>query len=435
MTPIEGAKIIENIGERVKDFPAWLITAFAVATGILLFVPAVNTDLPKAYRPPLVVALVAFGVLALFKWISLVVGALQASRASAKARKTFHATPITQQCHWSCSKQPDGSMSTQISAHLSVKNQSDAPLGLTTVRVISPKIRGDVLAEFVTVREPQGPYYHAAHESNSRIPPGTALPALALIIIGGLPRSSEERDLNVTLGIRDEDGNEQRVQALCKGRRTPKPSDKPIPLEALHEINDVTEKSIAAVLQSEISRYEQNGRQGGGLGSLHLLYRGSVMSAFGGDSWTVHSPENHELAADPETAAVRSDNLHALEALLARLANGEQRDRFANALLDRLDEGKGYAQVAYLIVCMLWKMGLLDKAIEAAKVGLTQGDTRTHGLSNVLLMFNGLLRYRYPDFTPESLDTLERFVRESGERSFRIPQKIAAIRARRLLES
>lgn len=435
MTPVEGATSFGKFIEAVKDLPTWLFSAFAVAAGVLLFVPVVNAELPKTYRPWLVVALVVFGVLALFKWVSVAFGAWRASRAVAKARKTFHVTPITQQCHWSCAKQSDGSIITQISAHFSVKNQSATPLGLTGARVIRPKIRGEVIMGMVTVREQRGHMHGTAHMSDYRIAPGTALPAHALVMIRGLPRGAEDRDLNVTFGISDEDGNEQRVRVVCKGVRKPKPGDKPVPLEALHEVSDSIEKDVAAVLQAEVSRYEKNGRDGGGLGSVHLFYRGMAMNSFGGDSWTQRSPANQEIADDPQDATLRSDNLDALQSIFTRLATDDERERFVNALLARLDEDRGYARVAYLIVCMLWRIGLLEEALEAAKFGLQENDMKTHGLSNVLMMFNGLLRYRHPDFTPQMLDTLERFLHGSDEHAFRIPQKIAAIRARRLVET
>jgi len=434
MTPVEGATGFGKFAEAVKDLPAWLFSAFAVAAGILLFVPAVNVELPKAYRPWLVLALVVFGVLALFKWVTVALDAWRTSRVEAKARKTFHVTPINQQCQWSSTKQADGSIVTQISAHLSIKNQITTPLGLTSARVISPKIRGEILMGMVTVREQRGNMHGTAHDSDHRIAPGTALPAHAIVMIRGVPRGAQDRDLDVMFGISDEDGNEQRVRVLCRGMRKPKAGDKPVLLEALHEIDDPTEKDVAAVLQAEVSRYEKNGRAGGGLGSVHLLYGGKAMSSFGGDSWTPHSPANQEIAANPQDAALRSDNLDALQAIFARLTTDEERELFTNALLNRLDEVKGYARVAYLIVCMLWKMGLLEEALETAKFGLQENDMKTHGLSNVLMMFNGLLRYRHPDFTLPMLDTLERFLKGSDEHPFGIPAKIAAVRARRLVQ-
>lgn len=433
MTPAEGAKGFEKFIETVKDLPAWLISALAVAAAILLFEPSINAELPKTYRPWLVVTCVVFGVLALFKWVSVAISALRASRVAAKARKTFHVTPITQQCHWSSSKQADGSIVTQISAHFSVKNQGAAPLGLTNVRVINPKIRGEVITDMVTVRAQHSHMHGTAHTSDYRIAPGTALPTHALVMIRGVPRANEDRDLKVTLAISDEDGNEQRVRIVCKAIPKSNQGHKPVRLEALHEISDSIEKDVAAVLQEEMNRYEKNGRDGGGLGSVHLLYHNRVMRSFAGDSWTPHSPANQEIAADPEHATLRSDNLDALNAVFARLPTDDERERFVNMLLDRLNEEKGYARITYLIVCMLWQIEFLEEALEAAKFGLQENDMKTYGLSNVLMLFNGLLRYRHPDFSDQMLDMLERFLQGSDEYSFRIPQKIAAIRSRRLV--
>ena len=67
MTPAEGSNFFAKFVEAVKDLPAWLFTAFAVAAGLLLFVPQINGQLPKDYRPWLVISVVLFGVLAVFK--------------------------------------------------------------------------------------------------------------------------------------------------------------------------------------------------------------------------------------------------------------------------------------------------------------------------------------------------------------------------------
>lgn len=37
--------------DTIKDLPAWLFTALAAASGLLLFVPEINAELPKEYRP------------------------------------------------------------------------------------------------------------------------------------------------------------------------------------------------------------------------------------------------------------------------------------------------------------------------------------------------------------------------------------------------
>lgn len=99
MTPVEGATTFQKFSEAVKDLPAWLFSAFAAAAAILLFVPLANAELPKQYRPWLVISLVLFGVLAVFKWVIVAFSAWRTSQAEARARKTFHLTPIAQQWH------------------------------------------------------------------------------------------------------------------------------------------------------------------------------------------------------------------------------------------------------------------------------------------------------------------------------------------------
>jgi hypothetical protein len=90
--------------------------------------------------------------------------------------------------------------------------------------------------------------------------------------------------------------------------------------------------------------------------------------------------------------------------------------------------------VSYFIVLVLMKIGRFKVALENAKSKLPQGDISTFGLSNVLMLLNGLLRYRYADFTNEMLDEIERFLDGLNEHSFQIPEKLAAIRTARLLK-
>lgn len=92
------------------------------------------------------------------------------------------------------------------------------------------------------------------------------------------------------------------------------------------------------------------------------------------------------------------------------------------------------ARVAYLIVLALWKVGLLGEALDAAMFGLPEDDQRSFGMSNVLILLNAMLRFQHLQFTDEALDTIERFVQGGGEHPFRIPQKIAAIRAYRIMK-
>lgn len=207
------------------------------------------------------------------------------------------------------------------------------------------------------------------------------------------------------------------------------------PEEFPYSINDPIEKEVVSVLKAERSRYEKCGRRVGGLGSVHIEYRGKPFTGVGTDSWTPDSPLNQELVSDTDAAVLRSDNLDALVAFYRGLASDEARERFKNALLERLNANRGYLDVSYFIVLVFWAIGFLPDALSKAKVDLPTGESKVFGLGNVLMLLNGLLKYRHPDFTNAMLDDIERMLHGLDEYQFRIPSKIAAIRASRLSSS
>lgn len=433
MTPTPTPDGFAKFVGAIKDLPVWLFISFTVAAAILLFVPQISGEIPKDAKPWLVASLVLFGVLSIFKWIDILVGALRNLHIEKKAGKTFHMTPVTQHCWWSLAKQADGSFVTQVVADFAVKNQSTAPIGLMRARIIKPTIRGQVIHDMITVREQRGRMHGTAYISDYRIAPGTTLPARAMVMIQGKPRKNEEDDMLVVFGISDEDGREQQVSVVCRGMQKAHVNVKPKPVEAIHSIFDPVEKSIASVLQTEISRYELNGRQSGGLGSVSIVVDGNEIKNFAGDARIMQITVNQEIVFDTSACAIKSDNLDALIALYSRLESDQEHEMFTNALLNRLQADAGYGRVAYMIVLALWKIGHLQEALKAALFGLPEGDQKEFALSNALMALNGLLRYRHQDFTSESLDDIERFLQGSVEHPFRIPQKIAAIRAHRLL--
>jgi hypothetical protein len=231
----------------------------------------------------------------------------------------------------------------------------------------------------------------------------------------------------------DQFGNCHSVKRLAFGSDAPQKDTAPKePEEYLYAITDPIEQQVASALKAEIRRYQVCGRSAGGLGSVHIIYRGQGMRGVGGDSWTPDSPANQLISQDPEAASLSSDNLDALIRVYESYATDGERQKFVNALLARLEAGKGYLSVSYFIVCVLWKIGFLSQALEKAERDLPAGETKVFGLSNVLMLFNGLLRYRHSDFTNSMLDEIERFVHGLGEHTFLIPEKIAAIRAMRL---
>jgi hypothetical protein len=204
------------------------------------------------------------------------------------------------------------------------------------------------------------------------------------------------------------------------------------PEEFAYQIADPIEKEVVSVLKAELSRYAICGRICGGLGSVQMVYQGRPFTGVGSDSWPTNSPLNHVIVSDPEAASLRSDNLEALLTLYRGLQTDEERSRFVTAMLDRLDAKRGYVAVSYFIVAVLFRASSFAQALQKAKRDLPENDTRNFGLSNVLMLLNGLLKFRYPDFTNEMLDEIERMTHGLKEHAFLIPAKIAAVRASRL---
>lgn len=239
-----------------------------------------------------------------------------------------------------------------------------------------------------------------------------------------------------TVSFFDQFGNRHTVKRVQFLSDAPKnPSSPKEPEEFPYTIADPIEKEVVSVLKAELNRYNMCGRSVGGLGSIHIIYQGHSITGVGGDSWTPNLPANQLIVSDPETANLKSDNVDALIGYYSRLTSNNERQRFVKALLNRLDAKNGYLAVSYFIVCVLWRVGSLVESLQKAKRDLPVGEEKVFGLSNVLMLLNGLLRYRHPDFTNQMLDEIERLTHGLNEYAFMIPGKIAAIRASRLNEA
>ena len=78
----------------------------------------------------------------------------------------------------------------------------------------------------------------------------------------------------------------------------------------------------------------------------------------------------------------------------------------------------------------LFRVGRLAEGLNRARTHL-QGDDG-YGFSDMLMLLDGLLKYQYPDFSSEHLDEIEEAMRDVTEHTFKIHERLAAIRASRL---
>jgi hypothetical protein len=429
----EGAGATAKVLEVLKDLPLWLLAGIAGAAGLLLFVPTFAAAAPVGARPWVALGGVVFLSLAIARAVGLLVRWWSSWRASVAAGRRFHVTAFPWKSHWSYTRQSDDSIVTQISAEILVKNRTLSPLALVKARLIRPRIRGEILHDAVLVGAVEDDMDGTSVVSGFTIPPDMSLPARITLLIRGVPRRKLGRQVRAIIGVTDDEGHEERTAFNLCVLSPPQAVATTPTLEVVSSISDPIEKEIASVLQAELARYDKCNRTVGGLGSVHLAIQGREMVGVGTDSWNPNSPKNQSISDNPDAVELRSDNLNALLTLYERLPSSNEKDQFVAALLHRINKDKGYLPVTYFIVCVLWKTGKLSEALEKAKAELPQGEIKAFGLSNTLMMLNGLLRYGHPEFTTDMLDDIEKFVHGLREHPFQIPEKIAAIRAARLV--
>lgn len=136
------------------------------------------------------------------------------------------------------------------------------------------------------------------------------------------------------------------------------------------------------------------------------------------------------IVSDPDHASIESDNEEALLALYQGLGTDEERERFKEALLERVQRDSAYAPIAYLPMLVALDLGIAPRFFAAARSQLLGVDA--YGFSNCLMLLDSLLRLRYRDVSDELLDQIENFLHGTEEQPFAIPERIAAIRAERL---
>jgi hypothetical protein len=380
--------------EVLKDIPLWLLGGLAVALGVIAGIVRYTHLLPYI---GFFLGSVFFGVL----FVSLLISKIPAWKLAANERVRFYLTPIAQESNLSSAKQADDSIVVQIVVRVLVKNRTDKPLSLTRVRLIKPRIKGEIVYEEVSIRAVDDNVYGNAHTSGHFVPPGRALPGSVHIMIRGVPPKKLGKTVKLKISVTDDEGYQRTMSTEATVIAPVKQIDLRPKLELVSSISDPVERNVVSVLQAEFLEYDRNGRRVGGLGSLQFL-----------------------------TNELRSANLEALMAAYQGLSPSQQ-DHFASVLLARLD-GDAYLRISYFIVAGLWKIGKFKPALEKSKASLPQAEVKVFGLSNVLMFLDHMLRYCEPAFTDEMLDEIERFIFGLNEHPFQIPGQIAAIRTARL---
>ena len=330
-------------------------------------------------------------------------------------RKTVRIVPKAQRNRWEMGS-IDGRPAMRVVGHCYVTNITDISIFLLQAYIVRPRIDGSVCVRHAE-RNIFGTYPILPKTVSEVIIDFFVEPAVC----------KEAKDFKATIVFVDQFGNKHNIKkVIFKGGQKKPQKTKKIPQEAIYSIEDPIEKEVASALKAETNRYRECGRRIGGLGSVYVIYDGKKMVGIGTECRKTGSLENQSIVKDCENASIESDNVAALMRLYHRLSNDEERSRFVSALLKRLSRGTEYSPIGYLILLVMFRIGRLPDAMSTAKRNLQNDES--YGFSDLLRLLDGLLRFEHTSFTSSLLDEIEKFIEGLEEHTFRIQERVAAIR-------
>ena len=247
------------------------------------------------------------------------------------------------------------------------------------------------------------------------------------------PVKKEGKDLNATIVLIDQYGNRHKAKNIVyisDAKMRPKKEESKVPIENLFSIADPVEKNVVSVLKHEVNRYKDCGRRVGGLGSVHTIYEGITYNGIPTEWREAHSHKRQDIVSDTSKVTIDSDNLKAIGRIFEEATSEEAKTLIVNALLNRMNKETEYAPIGYFILLVAFRHGFLKQALQASKDKLL-GDSK-YGFGEILRLLDGLLRLKHTEFCDLDLDEIERFLNGISEDTFRINERIFAIRSYRL---
>ena len=349
--------------------------------------------------------------------------------------------PHAQRNWWHMGQTGEQKPSMQIVTYWYVTNRTDRPINILNAYIKRPRWQGMVMTKDVRSD------YHGSYP----VPPNMTTDLDASFYVSP-PFRKRGKKLKLDIVFIDQNGQKR----IVRGVEVPSHDKKRRELvileeEAVYQLAHDIEKRVAGVLKDEITRYKKYGRRSGRLGSLHAEHHGRTVSSIYQDSWTdSRSGERQEIVTDPESAKIKTENGDALVKFYSTLGDADEQELFVNSLLTRLNKGKEYYCISYLIFYVLIRIGAFSQALDGAGVGLRPNPTfldrlfrhdpndrllephQRHGFGDAQGLINGFLRYEHTAFTDNDIDLIEEFLKRDDEFRDRIIEKVNSVRSFRL---
>lgn len=186
------------------------------------------------------------------------------------------------------------------------------------------------------------------------------------------------------------------------------------------------EEAVLSVLDAELAVWRQ---YAGRLGSVQTYYKGRSTRGVGTE-WREREAALVELLPKAERGLIMSENAEALLRIHDKVSGTFDEFRFVALLLSHLSGGTRYACVGYLVLLVLFRIGQLPKALQYAVSGLSRD--KAYGFSDFLRLLDALLRFEHNAFTSEGLTAVNLFVDLVDGHTFRIWDRVAALKGLRL---
>ena len=201
--------MVEQYFEKLLSLikmPLWSLMGITIALGAVIFlIPAVEIWLFIFFIISLSLT-VTKSINDIFKFCLKYI----------EGKKTFHLTPIQQQCYWKSSKQSDGTMATLLVADFKVKNCTSYPIVLVDGKVkkwlwTRKLIERKLVVDYSSIRKSS---FDPMRGETVLV--GPTLPLSVTILLNANSPQRVGKDFKAKLCIFDSEGNKKSIKVIFK---------------------------------------------------------------------------------------------------------------------------------------------------------------------------------------------------------------------------
>jgi hypothetical protein len=197
----------------LQKLPIRILSGLMLAGIAVLFVPPIAgvdlTEFRKHWAVWIWIGTLTAGGLTIAWLVEAGVRQYFAHRKFQAARRVLTFIPRLHESIWNLVKQQDDTFTSQFRLSFDVGNPTQRPLRLVKIRLLRPKMKGEVVNAEILLPEVGSPFHSNMHA----VPPNRSVTATAHIIVRGAAAAAGRR-VHATIGVTDQYGVEYRVKGF-----------------------------------------------------------------------------------------------------------------------------------------------------------------------------------------------------------------------------